>query len=103
MFDGHISHVNKAFLYQCLDYQVLPVCLPSHMIQFLQSLDILVFDPLKYAYLNLLQAQYAKGECGVWKGNFYKLLTVHKRRPLQAPIFLVDFVILDFSLWTLAL
>ena len=28
---------------------------------------------LKHAYSDLLQAQYAKGERGVWKGNFYKL------------------------------
>ena len=73
MFDGHISHVNKTFLHRCLDYQVLPVCLPPHTTHFLQPLDVSVFGPLKHAYSDLLQAQYAKGERGVWKGNFYKL------------------------------
>ena len=34
-----------------------------------------MFGPLKRAYLDLLQAQYAKGERGVqvWKDNLYKL------------------------------
>ena len=73
MFDGHISHVNKAFLHRCLDYQVLPGCLPPHTTHFLQPLDVSVFGPLKHAYSDLLQAQYAKGEHGVWMGNFYKL------------------------------
>ena len=33
-----------------------------------------MFGPLRCAYSDLLQAQYARGERGVWKGNFYKLL-----------------------------
>ena len=57
-----------------LNYQVLPICLPPHMTHFLQPLDVAVFGPLKHAYSDLLQAQYMKGERGVWKGNFYKLL-----------------------------
>ena len=73
MFDGHISHINNTFLHRCLDYQVLPVCLPPHTTHFLQPLDVSVFGPLKHAYSDLLQAQYAKGERGVYKGNFYKL------------------------------
>ena len=70
MFDGRISYVNQAFPTQCLNYQVLPICLPPHTTHFLQPLDVSVFGPLKCAYSDLLQAQYAKGERGVWKGNF---------------------------------
>ena len=72
VFDGHISHVNKAFLHRCLDYQVLPVCLPPHATHFLQPLDVSVFGPLKHAYSDLLQVQYAQGEREVWKGNLKK-------------------------------
>ena len=52
---------------------MLPVCLPPHTTHFLQPLDVSVFGPLKHAYSDLLQIQYAKGERGVYKGNFYKL------------------------------
>ena len=72
VFDGHISHVYKAFLHRCLDYQVPPVCLPPCATHFLQPLDVSVLGPLKYAYSDLLQVQYAQGERGVWKGNLKK-------------------------------
>ena len=103
MFDGHISHVNKAFLHQCLDYQVLPVCLPPHTTHFLQPLDVSVFGPLKHAYSDLLQAQYAKGERGVWKGNFYKLFDSAQKKAFISANILSGFVILDFGLWSSAL
>lgn len=44
VLDGHISQANKTFLYRCLDYQVLPVCLPPHTTHFLQPLDV----PVRY-------------------------------------------------------
>ena len=90
-FDGHISHVNQAFLHRCLDYQVLPVCLPPHTTHFLQPLDVSVFGPLKRAYSDLLQAQYAKGERGVWKGNFYKLLDSAQKKAFTSTNILSGF------------
>ena len=33
-----------------------------------------MLGPLKHAYSDLLQAQCAEGESGVWEGNFYGLL-----------------------------
>ena len=90
-FDGHISHVNKAFLHWCLDYQVLPVCLPPHTTHFLQPLDVAVFGPLKHAYSDLLQAQYTKGERGVWKGNFYKLLDSAQEKTFRSTNILSGF------------
>ena len=74
LFEGNTSHVNKSFLLRCLDYRVLPVCLPPHTTNLLQPLDVSVFSPLKRAYSDILQEKYAKGERAVWKGNFYKLL-----------------------------
>ena len=47
---------------------------------FLQHLDSSVLGPLKRAYSDLLQDQYAKGERGVWKGNFYKLFDSAQRK-----------------------
>ena len=38
-----------------------------------------------------------------WKGNFYKHFDSAQKKALQVPIFLVDFVILDFGLWSSAL
>lgn len=73
-FDGHTPHANKSFLLRCLDYHVLPVCLSPHTTHLLQRLDVSVFSPLKRAYSDILQEQYAKGGRAVWKGNFYKLL-----------------------------
>ena len=37
LFDGHISHVNREFLQTCLEYKVLPVCLPPHKTPFLST------------------------------------------------------------------
>lgn len=79
LFDGHSSHVNKEFLLQCLDYRVLPVCLPPHTTHFSQPLDVAVFSPLKKAYSDILQERYQQGEKGVWKGNFYQLLDYAQR------------------------
>jgi len=74
IFDGHISHVNREFLSTCLDYKVLPLCLPPHTTHFSQPLDVSVFAPLKSAYSNILHRHTEAGERGVWKGNFYKFL-----------------------------
>jgi hypothetical protein len=79
LFDGHSLHVNKEFLLQCLNYRVLPVCLPPHTTYFSQPLDIAVFSPLKEAYSDILQQRYQQGEKGVWKGNFYYLLDYAQR------------------------
>jgi len=49
IFDGHISHVNHEFLSTCLDYKVLPLCLPPHTTHFSQPLDVSVFAPLNSA------------------------------------------------------
>jgi hypothetical protein len=73
LFDGHVSHVNGEFLAACLDYRVLPVCLPPHTTHFSQPLDVCVFSPLKKAYSEVLHRRTQAGERGVWKGNFYKL------------------------------
>jgi len=75
LFDGHISHSNREFLQACLDYKVLPVCLPPHTTHFSQPLDVSIFSPLKAAYSNILHRRSQAGERGVWKGNFYTLLT----------------------------
>jgi len=69
-FDGHISHVNREFLRTCIDYKVLPVCLPPHTPQ---PLDVSVFSPLKFAYSDILRKRSQAGEKGVWTGNFYTL------------------------------
>jgi hypothetical protein len=74
IFDGHISHVNREFLSTCLDYKVLPLCLPPHTTHFSQPLDVSLFAPLKSAYSNILRRHTEAGERGVWKGNFYKFL-----------------------------
>jgi hypothetical protein len=74
LFDGHTSHVNREFLQTCLDYNVLPVCLPPHTTHFSQPLDVAIFSPLKRAYSDILQRRTQAGEQGVWKGNFYSLL-----------------------------
>ena len=73
IFDGHVSHMNREFLSTCLDYMVLPVCLPPHTTHFSQPLDVSIFSPLKAAYSNILHRRTQAGEKGVWKGNFYKL------------------------------
>jgi hypothetical protein len=75
LFDGHVSHVNGEFLTACLDYRVLPVCLPPHTTHFSQPLDVCVFSPLKKAYSDILHRRTQAGERGVWKGNFYKLFS----------------------------
>ena len=61
------------------------------MTHFLQPLDVSVFGPLKYAYSDLLQAQYAKGESGVWKGNFYKLLDSAQKKAFTSTNILSGF------------
>ena len=79
LFDGHISHVNREFLGTCLDYKVLPGCLPPHTTHFSQPLDVSLFAPLKAAYSNILRQRTQAGERGVWKGNFYSLLVEAQR------------------------
>lgn len=74
IFDGHISHVNREFLSTCLDYKVLPVCLPPHTTHFSQPLDVALFAPLKAAYSDVLRRHTESGEHGIWKGNFYRFL-----------------------------
>src|SRR5258705_566948 len=72
-FDGHISHINREFLRTCIDYKLLPVCLPPHTTHFSQPLDVSVFSPLKTAYSDILHKRSQAGEKGVWKANFYTL------------------------------
>ena len=50
-----------------------------------------MFGPLKHAYSNLLQAQYAKGEHGVWKGNFYKLFDSAQKKAFTSANILSGF------------
>ena len=76
---------------------------PSYNTHFLQPLDASVFGPLKHAYSDLLQAQYAKGEREFGRATSTSSLTAHKKRPVWVPIFSLGFVILDFGLWASAL
>ena len=78
---------------------MLPVCLPPHITHFLQPLDISVFAPLKRADSDLLQAQYTKGERGVWKGNFYKLLDSAREKAFTSSNILSGFH--HTGLWSL--
>jgi len=74
IFDRYISHVNREFLSTCLDYKVLPLCLPPHTTHFSQPLNVSTFAPLKRVYSNILDCHTEAGEYGVWKGKFYIFL-----------------------------
>lgn len=80
MFDGKISHVNRESLSTCLNYKVLPVCLPPHTTDFSLPLDVALFAPLQSAYANILRRHTEFGGRGVWKGNFYHFLHEAGRR-----------------------
>jgi hypothetical protein len=69
------SYVNSAFLTACLEYKVVPACLPPHTSHRLQPLDVAVFSPYKKAYRNLLKASFHLGKRAVQKDNFYQFIS----------------------------
>ena len=98
MFDGHISHVNQAFLHQFSTTEFyLSASLPIQhtfynpwMSQCLVHLN----EHIQICFRHSMP----KENVGFGKATSTSFLTVHKRRPLQVPIFLVDFIILDCGL-----
>ncbi len=48
--DGHLSHVNMAFLNKCDELRILVLILPPHSTHRLQPLDVRLFQLLSTAY-----------------------------------------------------
>ncbi len=48
MLDGHGSHCTYEFVDHCNQHQIIVFCLPPHAIHFLQSLDVVLFQPYKH-------------------------------------------------------
>lgn len=80
LLDGHVSHVNPAFLRRCLEYQVTLVCLPPHTTHKLAPCDVGVFGPYKHYYSEELKDRYNNRERGVYKHNFTEILAVARKK-----------------------
>jgi hypothetical protein len=70
-FDGNNFHVNERFLNCCIDYHVLPECLPPHSSHRRSILDVNCFSPLKHQYRRILQTKFEARNYGVHKDNSY--------------------------------
>jgi DDE superfamily endonuclease len=59
--DGHLSHLNMAFLKLADSLRILILILPPYTTYRLQSLDVSLFGPLAKAYTKRLDAYTHKG------------------------------------------
>ena len=50
VLDGHGSYVHAKFNRYCLDYNIIPICMPAHLSHILQPLNVGCFLALKQAY-----------------------------------------------------
>jgi hypothetical protein len=48
IFDGHGSHISRAFLDYCWQHRIRPYKLSAHTTHLLQPLDVAVFQALKH-------------------------------------------------------
>ena len=55
VLDGHNSHILPKFNQFCLDHQIVVLCMPTHSLHLLQSLNIGCFSALKQAYRHLIK------------------------------------------------
>ncbi|RPA90704.1 DDE-domain-containing protein [Choiromyces venosus 120613-1] len=78
--DGYNSHINISFLEYCINNKAIPICLPPHTSDHLQSLDISVFSTYQHAYRAELQDRFESHDRGVGKRNFYQIIS--KVRPI---------------------
>lgn len=53
--DGHGSHVWLEFIDFCIQNQIIALCLPLHIIQVFQLLDVRIFRPLSHIYKTLIE------------------------------------------------
>jgi len=93
--------MNGEFLSTCLDYMVLPVCLPPHTTHFSQPLDVSIFSPPKAAYRMFFTdvRRVEKKEFGRVPSTSY--MSRHKRLPLHWKIFEAVSGIQAWFPWTL--
>jgi len=59
--DGHLSHINMAFINKCWELRIILLILPPHSTHRLQPLDVVLFGQLSTAYSNELNAFQNKG------------------------------------------
>ena len=55
MFDGHMTHVSLPVIERALQDKIITLKFPTHAADFLQSLDVSCFGPLKRRWEQLLQ------------------------------------------------
>jgi hypothetical protein len=54
IFDGHLSHVNIAFIEFAITHKILLLVLPPYTTHWLQPLDVNIFGPLTQAYSEMV-------------------------------------------------
>ncbi len=65
-----VSHHTKEFIQYCNDHDIVPFGLPSHLIHLLQSLDMVVFQPLKHYHAKALDIMVRDGVVNITKLEF---------------------------------
>ena len=61
IFDGFDSHLTKNFLDFCKDANIIPFSLPAHSSQYLQPLDVVVFQPFKHYHRRAVEEATRQG------------------------------------------
>ena len=61
VLDGHGSHLTPEFDNVCSENEIIPICMPTHLSNYCQPLDVSCFAPLKKAYGDLVQSQIQNG------------------------------------------
>jgi hypothetical protein len=76
ILDGHNSYISSKFNQFCLDYKIIIVYKPAHLLYLLQPLDIGCFLALKQAYKYSVKQLIA---CSVNHINKYKFLPLYRQ------------------------
>ena len=73
MLDGHGSYINPKFNQFCLDYKIIVIYIPAHLLYLLQPLNIGCFLALKQAYRSSVKQLISRGINYINKHEFLPL------------------------------
>ena len=81
--DGYGSHCTQEFIQYCDDNNIIPFSFPSHLTHFLQPLNVIVFQPLKYYHAEALDLVVQDGCTNITKIRFLSVIQEVQRKTFK--------------------
>ena len=83
ILDGHDSHHTIEYIQYCDEHNIIPFGLPPNLTHLLQSLDVVVFQPLKYYYAKALDLIVRDGHINISKLEFLSIIEGVRRQAFK--------------------